>query len=132
MPENTEPADEQTLLPCPFCGSGLVEPMDDGAFAWVHCMACGAEGAATNAGGDAPEAIAAWNTRTTPPATREGMDDEYATILRPRLLSLALWCERGGSNPTDGEAVRDAVAEIDRLRASETRASSPVPAEREK
>jgi Lar family restriction alleviation protein len=49
------------LRACPFCGSGLVEPVDDGLVYWVECMDCAAEGPVTHG---AKSAARLWNART--------------------------------------------------------------------
>lgn len=60
---SSTPKNEETEeKPCPFCGSQLIEPIDDGHVHWLACMDCDAEGPAkyTEA-----EAIAAWNRRAS-------------------------------------------------------------------
>jgi len=67
--ENAMTDEQKELLPCPFCGSdeqvrtGAIWP--EYTFARVGCWRCGVfmEKAWTP-----EEAIAAWNTRTTPPS----------------------------------------------------------------
>jgi len=87
----TPPPAAQTrepLLPCPFCGSVLIElaPVRDGAMA--ICATCGASARAAFHGphnDTHKRAIAAWNKRATP-AERAG---DAALVERLRALSKA-------------------------------------------
>jgi len=58
------------LLPCPFCGQAgkaIIGPVRDGAAVCCPNFACLGQVQAFNPNARA-KAIAAWNTRTTPPA----------------------------------------------------------------
>ena len=65
--DKAEQPTTQSLKPCPFCG-GEAELRENGY--QVHC----ATGCTANVNDDyAPEAIAAWNTRTTSLAAQDGL-----------------------------------------------------------
>lgn len=65
--DKAEQPTTQSLKPCPFCG-GEAELRENGY--QVHC----ATGCTANVNDDyAPEAIAAWNARTTSLAAQDGL-----------------------------------------------------------
>lgn len=78
---------DNDLLPCPFCGTDKVavcqSERTDPVF-WVECIRCNAE---AQPSADKAEAIAAWNTRTTPLAEALAVPTEAVLALRRHMIS---------------------------------------------
>ena len=79
--DKAEQPTTQSLKPCPFCG-GEAELRENGY--QVHC----ATGCTANVNDDyAPEAIAAWNARTTSLAAQDGLVEAVAEALLSAFLA---------------------------------------------
>ena len=71
------------LLPCLFCGGEgrLCDMNEQDIWAQVRCISCNSRG--TEFPNDVARAVAAWNTRTAPPAT-DGEREAFEKWARPR------------------------------------------------
>ncbi len=70
------------LLPCECGGQAEMYLSSDGEATWAKCTQCGHEGGVSLS---ETEAIAAWNTRPSPPASDDALVEEVARVMHPKI-----------------------------------------------